>query len=77
MAKKQNIEELVAEQTETVTEEVAVKETVEANTHTVSDGETWVSISELYRGSQSNKAYAQELIAKNGDKLTKGAIIKL
>lgn len=73
MAKKQNIEELVVEQTETVTEE-----TVEPTTHTVQSGDTYVSISEQYRGAKSNHAYAKELIAKNnGAILTKGAIIVL
>ena len=75
MAKKQNIEELVAEQTETVTEEVI--ETIEPTTHTIVEGDTWVSISELYRGVKTNNSYAKELIAKNGDKLVKGAIINL
>lgn len=79
MAKKQSIEELVTEQSETeIVEQVEVTvEEVAPKTHTVNTGDTWVSISELYRGSKTNKAYAQELIAKNGVNLNKGAIINL
>ena len=84
--KKKTVEDLVVEQTETVTEEeeVLISDGTESeittltNTHIVSKDETWVSISELYRGNKSNNAYAKELIAKNGDTtLTIGRVITL
>ena len=80
MAKRKNIEELVAEQAEVIETVEETVETVEEQptTHTVTYGETWVSISELYRGDRSNHEYAKELINKNkGVHLTKNAIIVL
>lgn len=80
MAKRKNIEELVAEQTEVVETDDATVQTVEEQptTHTVTYGETWVSISELYRGYRSNHEYAKELIAKNNNcSLIKGKNINL
>jgi len=76
MAKKQSIEEIVTEQTET---DVTVEEvTVDAATHTVTYGETLPSIAELYRGNESNYSYAQKLKKLNANKhLTSGTVLTL
>jgi hypothetical protein len=83
MAKKQTIEETVEELTletvevEETVEEVTVEETTPA-THTVKHGETLVSISELYRGEESNYSYAKKLKTLNNNKhLTSGTTITL
>jgi hypothetical protein len=76
MAKKKTVEEVVVEQTETITEEVVV--VVEPKTHTVSYGETWVSIAELYKGKASNNSYAKKLTQLNSNKpLTNGTTVYL
>lgn len=84
MAKKQSIEEIVTEQTETdVTVEEETVDTVEevtvdAATHTVTYGETLPSIAELYRGNESNYSYAQKLKKLNANKhLTSGTVLTL
>lgn len=77
MAKKKTIEEVVIEQTET---ETVISEVIDETpkTHTVSYGETWVSISELYKGKETNNSYAKKLTELNGNKnLTNGSIITL
>lgn len=86
MAKK-SVEKLVEKQTEYkptatdgdndgIVQDGTVFERKE-HTHIVQLGDTWITISELYRGTKSNYKYAQELITKNGDKLKNGAIINL
>jgi len=48
------------------------------NTHIVTYGETWVSISEMYKGKQSNYTYAKQLKAANSNKhLTSGTVLTL
>ena len=66
MAKKKNeeiVEELLEVENETILEEVE-----EPKTHTVTYGETWVSIAELYKGKQANKTYAEKLKTLNNNK---------
>lgn len=78
MAKK-HIEELVEEQAENEIIEETVIDVIETpKTHTVENGDTWISISETYRGDKTNHEYAKELIAKNNNcSLIKGKNINL
>ena len=87
--KKKTVEDLVNEQTEYKPEtydgdndglvQDGTKYERAIDTHIVqSNNETWVSISELYRGTKNNYSYAKELIAKNSNvSLNKGVTVKL
>ena len=91
--KKKTAEELVSEQTETETVEYK-HDAVDGDndglvqdgtpferpvkTHIVTYGETYPSIAELYRGSETNYAYAKKLKALNAKKhLTSGTVLTL